>query len=403
MPVFVWILGDHRAVPVNYRHVHINEALLDWIFPGSNYSRLVTAAADEAGGRAFVTDFAGSSEVMDQRLYPEGLYDIDRLRGIEEAPELLDALRSQRFPQDNQMQALLRRHLPMSERVLEEGVLQVIFKGDRQAYDQAAEEGWLLSRAESWFYGNIRDFAEYMEGDEYDLKALLDELEAVVVEPLRAAQELFEEYPYLTRLYTTLSAEEMTLDPMFDFNSDLPGVLRERRATGSIDCYLEDGGTQREWTEWTLVLELSDGRVVRTQPWVDSPRSAPAAALIEQLDTSGPPEIIRRPTLVEEIGSSSGPPRFSLQENFPNPFNSRTVIPFTISIPYGKQVEATLRIFNALGQPVRMVWKGKAGAGPVQVNWDGLDESGTPVSSGTYFYQLDAGSIRLSRKLTVLR
>ena len=296
MPVFVWILGDHRAVPVNYRHVHINEALLDWIFPGSNYSRLVTAAADDAGGRAFVTDFAGSSEVMDQRLYPEGLYDIDRLRGIEEAPELLDALRSQRFPQDNQMQALLRRHLPMSKRVLEEGVLQVIFKGDRQAYDQAAEEGWLLSRAESWFYGNMRDFAEYMEGDEYDLKALLDELEAVVVEPLRAAQELFEEYPYLTRLYTTLSVEEMTLAPMFDFNPDLPGVLRERRATGSIDCYVEDGGNQREWTEWTLVLELSDGRVVRTQPWVDSPRSAPAAALIEQLDTSGPPEIIRRPT-----------------------------------------------------------------------------------------------------------
>ena len=271
MPVFVWILGDHRAVPVNYRHVHINEALLDWIFPGSNYSRLVTAAADDAGGRAFVTDFAGSSEVMDQRLYPEGLYDIDRLRGIEEAPELLDALRSQRFPQDNQMQALLRRHLPMSKRVLEEGVLQVIFKGDRQAYDQAAEEGWLLSRAESWFYGNMRDFAEYMEGDEYDLKALLDELEAVVVEPLRAAQELFEEYPYLTRLYTTLSVEEMTLAPMFDFNPDLPGVLRERRATGSIDCYVEDGGNQREWTEWTLVLELSDGRVVRTQPWVDSP------------------------------------------------------------------------------------------------------------------------------------
>ncbi len=118
--------------------------------------------------------------------------------------------------------------------------------------------------------------------------------------------------------------------------------------------------------------------------------------------TSGPPEIILRPTLVEEVGSTSGPARFTLLENYPNPFNSRTVIPFRTSIPEGKQVDATLRIFNVLGQPVRTVWKGKAGAGESQVHWDGLDETGTPVPSGTYLYQLDAGSIRMSRKLTVL-
>ena len=403
MNVFVWVLGDHRAVPVNYRHVHLNEALIDWIFPGSNYDQVVTAAADEAGGQAFVTDFAGSSEIMDRLVYPEGGYDIDGLREIE-AAELIDSLLIQGFPRDNQMRAILRRHLPMSQRVLEEGVLQVMFNGDQAAYDQAAKNGWLLPDAEAWFYGgSMSAFAEYIEEDEYDLKALLDELEAVVVEPLRAAQELFDEYPYLTRLYTTLSAEEMTLDPMFDFNPDLPEVPRWRRAAGSIDCNLADGQPEYEWTEWTLVLELADGRVVRTRPWVDSPQAMPAAALIEQLDTSGPPEVILRPTLVEEVGSSSGPPRFSLLRNYPNPFNSGTVIPFTISVPEGKQVEATLRIFNALGQPVRTVWKGKAGAGPAQVNWDGLDENGTPVSSGTYLYQLDAGSIRLSRKLTVLR
>ena len=403
MPVFVWILGDHRAVPVNYRHVHVNEALLDWIFPGSNYSQLVTAAAGEAGGRAFVTDFAGTSEVMDGRLFTEGRYDTDRLRGIEEAPDLIDSLFVQGFPGDSQMQALLRRHLPMPDRVLEEGVLQVVFDGDREAYDRAAEEGRLLSTAEAWFYNSMRDFSEYIEGEEYDLEALLDELEAVVVEPLRAAQALFVEYPYLTRLYTTLSADEMTLDPMFDFNPDLPDVPRLRRAEGSIYCNAQNGQAQSDWRGWILVLELADGRVIGTRPWVDSPQAMPAAALIEQLHTSGPPEIILRPTLVEEVGSTSGPARFTLLENYPNPFNSRTVIPFRISIPEGKQVDATLRIFNVLGQPVRTVWKGKAGAGESQVHWDGLDETGTPVPSGTYLYQLDAGSIRMSRKLTLLR
>ena len=253
-------------MPVNYRHVHLNEALIDWIFPGSNYDQVVTAAADEAGGQAFVTDFAGSSEIMDRLVYPEGGYDIDGLREIE-AAELIDSLLIQGFPRDNQMRAILRRHLPMSQRVLEEGVLQVMFNGDQAAYDQAAKNGWLLPDAEAWFYGgSMSAFAEYIEEDEYDLKALLDELEAVVVEPLRAAQELFDEYPYLTRLYTTLSAEEMTLDPMFDFNPDLPEVPRWRRAAGSIDCNLADGQPEYEWTEWTLVLELADGRAGGPHP-----------------------------------------------------------------------------------------------------------------------------------------
>ena len=403
MPVFVWILGDHRAVPVNYRHVHVNEARLDWIFFGSNYSQLVTAAAGEAGGRAFATDFAGSSEVMDRRLYFEGRFDIDRLRGIEEAPDLIDSLFAQRFPGDSQMQALLRRHLPMPDRVLEEGVLQVVYAGDQDAYDLAVEEGRLLSVAEDWFYNSMREFSEYIEGEEYDLEALLDELEAVVVEPLKAAQALFDEYPYLTRLYTTLSADEMTLDPMFDFNPDLPEVSRWRQSAGSIDCNLQDGLPQWEWQDWTLVLELADGRVLRAQPWVDSPQAMPAAALIEQLHTSGPPEIILRPTLVEEVGSASGPARFTLGKNYPNPFNSKTVIPFRVSMSEGEQADATLRIFNGLGQPVSTVWKGKAEAGESLVHWDGLDASGRPVPSGTYLYQLEAGSIRMSRKLTVLR
>ena len=35
--VTAWILGDTRAVPVNYRHVQINEALVDWFYGGFNY------------------------------------------------------------------------------------------------------------------------------------------------------------------------------------------------------------------------------------------------------------------------------------------------------------------------------------------------------------------------------
>ena len=404
MGVLVWVLGSHRAIPVNYLHVHINQARIDWFNGGFNYPQVVTEAANEAGGQAFATDFAGGSKIMDQRLFSDGRYDIDRLRGLDEAPVLIDGLLREGLPRDSQMQASLRRHIPMSRRVLEEGVLQVVFGGDEEAYDRAAEDGQLMAIAESSFYNNMEAYEEYTEGDEYDLGALLDELEAVVVEPLRAAQGLFEDYPYLTRLYTTMSAEEMTVDPMFDFNPDLPEVPNVRWAEARFECP-EGDPEEIAPEEWILVVTLADGREIRTRPFADSDpfRGLPAAALIERVDTSGPPQPIRRLTAVGQIDLTGGPTHFTLLENYPNPFNSGTVLPFRVSLPEGEQAEATLRIYNALGQPVRTLWKGRVAQGYTQVNWDGLDEKGAAVPSGAYFYQLDAGSTSLSRKLMLVR
>ena len=60
--ILAYVLGEHRAVPTNYLHVQINEAAIDWFFGGFNYANIVTQAANEAGGQAFVTEYAGSSE-----------------------------------------------------------------------------------------------------------------------------------------------------------------------------------------------------------------------------------------------------------------------------------------------------------------------------------------------------
>ena len=61
MGVMVWVLGAHRAVPINYRSLELNEALIDWLNSASNYNEVVIAAANEAGGQGFVTERAGSS------------------------------------------------------------------------------------------------------------------------------------------------------------------------------------------------------------------------------------------------------------------------------------------------------------------------------------------------------
>ena len=389
MPIFVWILGDHRAIPVNHRHVRVNQELINWAVPQPrDYTRLVTAAVGEAGGQGFVTDFAGDSDLMDGSLNFEDLYDIDRLRNADMF-ELTSAL--DRFPQDSQMDALLRRHLPISKRVLEEGMLQVWYRGDQEKYDQAVENGWLLENAESWYYGgNMSDFAEYMEIDDYDVTAFLDELEAVVVEPLKTAQRLFDEYPYLTRLFTTLSAEEMTVDPMFDFNPDLPDMARQRSAfANSIDCRSND-----LW-EWGLVLKFSDGRVVRTEPWADlSERSAPAAALIEQMHASGPPEIIWRATAVveEEVNSIEQMALTGLEGldalASPNPFNPSTTIYF--QVPEAEEV--SLVVYNLAGQVVRTLIDGRSlEPGIYDVFWEAKDQQGRNVAAGVYLYRLSAG------------
>ena len=55
--VTAWILEEARAVPTNFLHVRINEALVDWYNGGFNYSDVVQAAVDAAEeGHAFVTD-----------------------------------------------------------------------------------------------------------------------------------------------------------------------------------------------------------------------------------------------------------------------------------------------------------------------------------------------------------
>lgn len=113
----------------------------------------VTAAVDEAeGGLAFVTDYAGPSLIMEDRIYQPDRWNLDALRRIDDPGRFIDALLRQGFPRDAQMQSLLRRHVPMPQAVLDEGVLQVVFGGDIEAWTQAQKDGRLLPIAERAFY-----------------------------------------------------------------------------------------------------------------------------------------------------------------------------------------------------------------------------------------------------------
>ena len=324
--VLVWVLGANRAIPTNYLHVEINEARIDWLNGGLNYDQVVTEAANEAGGQAFATDYAGSSDLLKDRFYPEGRYDLAGLQLLKDPVDFLNALLVQGFPRDAQIQSLIRRHIPMPPGVLEEGVLQVLFRGDRDAYQRAIDDGSLQGLAERSFYNNMEAYRAYITDLTFDPVALAEDLRKIVVEPLQKAQALVEAHPYLTRLYTTLSAEEMTVDPMFDFNPDLPEVANVRRATARCEC---PDGKDTKPEDKLVVITLSDGREIRVKPEfrpipLPGPEPIPlpgpvladgsppplAAARIEQMATSGPPEFIRGLTTVSPDFNDDGAVNF---------------------------------------------------------------------------------------------
>ncbi len=90
---------------------------------------------------------------------------------------------------------------------------------------------------------------------------------------------------------------------------------------------------------------------------------------------------------------------FSLGHNFPNPFNAETIIEY--SLPGSGPVE--IAVYNILGQRVRTLVDEFQTAGHKRVAWDGRNSRGEEVSSGIYFYRIEAGELTKTKKMLLLR
>ncbi len=85
---------------------------------------------------------------------------------------------------------------------------------------------------------------------------------------------------------------------------------------------------------------------------------------------------------------------FRLEQNYPNPFNPSTSIAFTLA----QTGVAKLEVFNALGQKIATLINGKLPAGSHNVTWDAQN-----APSGIYFYKLEAGDFRQTRKMVLMQ
>jgi len=94
----------------------------------------------------------------------------------------------------------------------------------------------------------------------------------------------------------------------------------------------------------------------------------------------------------------------ALLQNFPNPFNPETWIPYQL-----REInEVTVHIYNPAGKLVRRLDLGQKPAGIYTdrdraAYWDGKNESGEEVSSGIYFYTMQAGDFSAVRKMIILK
>ncbi|MFC1712722.1 PKD domain-containing protein [Candidatus Poribacteria bacterium] len=127
---------------------------------------------------------------------------------------------------------------------------------------------------------------------------------------------------------------------------------------------------------------------------------------LQQVELYGPTALpLNSRSIDREFRSWTMPSeRDELLQNFPNPFNPETWIPYQLK----EDRHVTIRIYGAAGNLVRQLDMGHKPAG-LYVNrdkaayWDGNNSAGETVASGVYFYSIQAGDFHATRKLTVLR
>ena len=224
MGVRVFFLDQTRVVPLTYAHVEFNPVKLNWSTLGSNYRSLISAAVDDpaANGRAFVTEYAGPSSVVTSSAsapFYTTAWEVGAL-SVATPQEAVAILLTRgllvRTGSGNNppvaathglLPAILRRYLPPPTGI-----------------------------DENTFWGCITCYSGQWDDTAFDASALDAEVTERIVAPGRHAQALLATRPYLTRMFTSISPQEMLEDPEFMAWQGLPDVSATRSSSVDRTC-----------------------------------------------------------------------------------------------------------------------------------------------------------------------
>jgi hypothetical protein len=89
-----------------------------------------------------------------------------------------------------------------------------------------------------------------------------------------------------------------------------------------------------------------------------------------------------------------------LEQSYPNPTNPTATIRFSV----GKPGRVTLRVYNIAGRLIRTLFDEKVvSPGKFSLIWDGKNDDGEKVSSGVFFYQLEASGFKSAKKIVIVQ
>jgi hypothetical protein len=103
--------------------------------------------------------------------------------------------------------------------------------------------------------------------------------------------------------------------------------------------------------------------------------------------------------LAETSGAEGVPETYDLGQNYPNPFNPST----TISYALPEQGHVSLIVYDALGREVTRLVDNVESEGYHSIQWSGVNSAGSQVSTGVYFYRLQAGDFNQIRKMVLVK
>ena len=209
----VWVLGDARAVPINYAEIAINQARLDWFNFGRNYDALLKDAANEAKGNAFAVEYAMSAR-SSTTWFALATNARSRLASANTPADFVSALSVLGLQPTGAVLQVLRKQIPIPASIAAMGI------------------------SESNFYGSINYFWNTYMADfaAFDAAAAATAMDTEVLTPMATYARLFDRDGKLTRLATFISPEEMTTDPLFVTNPGLPDVAPQHIAVAHVLC-----------------------------------------------------------------------------------------------------------------------------------------------------------------------
>ncbi|MCW8810004.1 MAG: CapA family protein [Ignavibacteriaceae bacterium] len=146
-----------------------------------------------------------------------------------------------------------------------------------------------------------------------------------------------------------------------------------------------------EWTDWQEYNPAADFSIPNDYYWLQLKIND------EILNATVNYTEIKFADVVTQLSDEATyiPNKFVLYQNYPNPFNPRTVIEFSLPEDVNNVV---LTVYDILGQKVIQLVKGNLKAGKYQYQWNAMY-----LSSGVYFYQLQAGDFVETKKMVLMK